>query len=70
MAKFTCSAYPELRLDVHDGEDRTTVQFVDGAAEVSEKTLADAVKKAAADQPALGIIPAAGGRRSAGEDAD
>jgi len=66
VAKFTCSTYPGLRLDLHAGEDRTTVQFVDGTVEVSGKA-AEQVKKAAADQPDLGIKPAG---RGTTEDAD
>lgn len=69
MAKFTSEVYPELRLDVHTGEeDRTTVQFVDGTAEVPGKA-AEAVKKAASDQPDLGI-KVAGTRDRADKGAD
>lgn len=68
MAKFTSEAYPELRLDIHAGEDRVTVQFVGGAVEVTGKA-ADAVKQAAKDQPELGIKVASVGARAA-KDAD
>lgn len=70
MAKFTSSTYPELRLDIHTtDDDRTTVQFADGVVEVSGKA-ADAVKKAAAEQPELGIKVASARDRAADKDAD
>ena len=67
MAKFVCDAYPELRLDIHDGEGRVTVQFAGGTAEAAGKT-AEAVKKVAADRPDLQIRPA--GSKASEKDAD
>lgn len=64
MAKFVCDAYPELRLDIHDGEGRVTVQFAGGTAEAAGKT-AEAVKKAAADRPDLHIRPAGSSKKDA-----
>lgn len=68
MAKFTSDAYPELRLDLHDGEDRVTVQFAGGLADVTGKA-AEQVKQAAKDRPELGI-KVASARDRADKDAD